>query len=109
MIQVLEPLKVGDSHTSSISKHVWDDQYSAVMEDSLSSNGSRSIGSFSNNLLIGVYLMYMYTCVLVPRLGKHPDYPGIYLDDMNGQCPLLGKHPGQILIARHGKCPNKIF
>ena len=54
MIQILEPLKVGDSHTSSISKHVWNDQHSAVMKDSLSSNGSRSIGSFSN-YLIGVY------------------------------------------------------
>ena len=50
MVEVLEPLKVGDGHTSSVGKEVWDDQHPAVMKDSLSSNGGRTIGSLNNNL-----------------------------------------------------------
>lgn len=50
MVEVLEPLKVRYSHTSSIGKEIGDNQNPAVMEDPLSSYGCWTIGTFSNNL-----------------------------------------------------------
>merc|ERR1719282_720484 len=50
MIEILEPLKVGDSDTTSIDVHVRNDQASLLLEDLVSSRSDGSIGSLANNL-----------------------------------------------------------
>ena len=55
MVEVLEPLKVGHGHTSSVGKEVRDDHHAAFMEDPLSSNGRWTIGTFGYDLIIQIY------------------------------------------------------
>ena len=50
VVEVLEPLKVRYSHTSSVGKEIGDDQNPAIMEDPLGSDGSWTIGTLSNDL-----------------------------------------------------------
>lgn len=50
VVEVLEPLKVGYSHTSSIGKEIRDDQNATIMEYPLSSYSSGTIGTLSNDL-----------------------------------------------------------
>merc|ERR1719282_1343691 len=50
MIEILEPLKVGNSDTTSIDVHVRNDQASLLLEDLVSSRSDGSIGSFTNDL-----------------------------------------------------------
>lgn len=50
MVQVLQPLEVGDSHTTSIDVQVGDDQHVHVLEDFVSSGGCGAVGSFGDDL-----------------------------------------------------------
>ena len=52
VVEVLEPLKVGHGHTSSIGKEIRDDHHTTLMEDPLSSNGRWTIGTFRYDLVI---------------------------------------------------------
>merc|ERR1719282_1646979 len=50
MIEILEPLKVGNSDTTSIDVHVRNNQASLLLEDLVSSWSDGSIGSFAGDL-----------------------------------------------------------
>jgi hypothetical protein len=50
MVQVLQPLKVGDSHTTSVHIQIRNDEDLAVSEDLVSSQGSGTIGTLGNDL-----------------------------------------------------------
>merc|ERR1719282_249127 len=50
MIEILEPLKVGNSDTTSIDVHVRNNQASLLLEDLVSSRSDGSIGSFTDDL-----------------------------------------------------------
>ena len=49
MVEILEPLKVGDSDSTSIDVHVRDDQAPGILKYFVSSRGDWSISCFSND------------------------------------------------------------
>ena len=50
MVEILQPLKVGDGDTACVDVHVGDDQHFLVPEDGVGSWGDGAVGSFGNNL-----------------------------------------------------------
>ena len=68
VVEVLEPLKVGHTHTTSIGKEVRENHHTAFMEDPLSSDGRWTIGTFRYDLMTTVtctinlsYAVYLKT------------------------------------------------
>ena len=60
VIQVLEPLEVGDGDTAGVDVHVGNDQGVVVPQDDVGSGGDRAVGSLCNDLgldLVGVTLV----------------------------------------------------
>lgn len=54
VVEVLEPFKVRDGHTTSVDVQVRDDQNVLVDQDFVSGRGSGSVSSLSNDLIEGV-------------------------------------------------------
>lgn len=54
MVQVLQPLEVGNSYTTGVDVKVRDNQNVAFDEDFVCSWGCWSVGSFSNDLNTGI-------------------------------------------------------
>lgn len=54
MVEVLEPLKVGHGHTSSVGKEVRDNHHTTIMEDPLSGYGGWTVGTLRYNLGINI-------------------------------------------------------
>ena len=49
VVQILEPLEVGHSHTTGVDVHVWDDEAPAFTEDVVSGWGNGSVGGLGND------------------------------------------------------------
>merc|ERR1719282_1759441 len=82
MIEILEPLKVGDSDTTSVDVHVRNDQASLLLEDLVSSRSDRSIGSFTDNL--GLNLVSIGCIDHLLHGGGHEDVAGLVHDVLAG-------------------------
>ena len=50
VVQILQPLKVGDCDTTSVDVHVWDDETVLVLQDLVSSGGDGTVGGLSDDL-----------------------------------------------------------
>ena len=50
VVQVLQPLEVGDCHTTGVDVHVGNDQAAVLLQDLVTSRGNRAIGSLTNDL-----------------------------------------------------------
>ena len=50
MVQVLEPLEIGDGDTTSVDVQVWNDKHVALLQDLISLGGSWTVGTFSDDL-----------------------------------------------------------
>merc|ERR1719282_2202120 len=82
MIEILEPLKVGDSDTTSVDVHVRNDQASLLLEDLVSSRSDGSIGSFTDNL--GLNLVSIGCIDHLLHGGGHEDVAGLVHDVLAG-------------------------
>ena len=49
MVEILQPLEVGDSDTTGVDVHVGDDETALVLEDLVSSGGDGPVGGLSND------------------------------------------------------------
>merc|ERR1719282_400059 len=78
MIEILEPLKVGNSDTTSIDVHVRNNQASLLLEDLVSSWSDGSIGSFTNNF--GLNLVSIGCIDHLLHGGRHEDVAGLVHD-----------------------------
>ena len=61
VIQVFQPLEVADSDPTSIDEHVWDDEATRRLQESISSRGYGPISSLSNEALIFLALFELIT------------------------------------------------
>lgn len=52
MLDVLEPFKVRDSHTTSIAQDIWKEAHSFLQENLLALSGSGSVGSLNDKLTV---------------------------------------------------------
>ena len=50
MIEILEPLKVGDCDTPRVDVHVGDDEAAVLLQDLVPGRSDRTVGSFTNDL-----------------------------------------------------------
>lgn len=60
MVQVLEPLKVRDSYTTSVDVKIGNNQNVAFNKNLVSSRSGGSIGSFGDDLLIVILIYNIY-------------------------------------------------
>ena len=50
MVEVLQPLEVRDSHTTSVDVQVWNDEDVSLLQDDISIWGRWTVGTLSNDL-----------------------------------------------------------
>ena len=50
MVQVLEPLEVGNGDTTSVDVQIWDDKDVALLQDLIGFWGGWTVGTFSDDL-----------------------------------------------------------
>ena len=66
VVQVLQPLEVGDCHTTSVDVHVGDDQAAVLLQDLVTGGGDGSVGSLTNDLGLNLkqFIVILIHCVL---------------------------------------------
>ena len=50
MVEVLEPLEVGDRHTTGVDVHVWDDQATVLSQNVVTSGSDGAVSRLGNDL-----------------------------------------------------------
>ena len=50
MVEVLEPLEVGDRHTTGVDVHVWDDQATVLSQNVVTSGSNGAVSRLGNDL-----------------------------------------------------------
>ena len=66
VVQVLQPLEVGDCHTTGVDVHVGDDQAAVLLQDLVTGGGDGSVGSLTNDLGLNLkqFIVILIHCVL---------------------------------------------